>query len=528
MLTGVAVFGSACEATRDVGLTIGLPSAIRETTAWFEVGAFKNAKCSAVEPMLGNGIPEGAAARLAFQPKEGAPASFGDIPNASYAFAAVARSSDCSVLARGCVDAEVDDIDTVRIVLNPSDGESGKCPAGASCLAGRCAPANRNDDPSVGANCSLELVGSGPLTTPAGPGSVISAPAIAATPTGFFIAYREVSGNGANINILPIDFAGGAAPPLRPRLQNPCLTSDETDGVGLVFDGDDGMVALAKSPCGAAPELQLLNFTSKLTVGRLLVSAPTTGQRVTMGAAHPAAVRRGKSHVVVYSEQGTAKIAALDKDRGIVGPNGTFGGTQDVTDAWVATSASALALLAARSGTLALLVTDVNREITEFDAANGTPNAPFEFPGAWGSLAAVGGRVIVLSDGDGPGRSVSYRTFDLNRPEPGPVETNGFSIEGSGKVTAGDVALVGDRAYFAVLRRGAVALHVYDHATTKPQPLHSVSFAHEARISGVNTVQDGRVAVAANESRVAVVWTTNKVLQRNDTTGWYAVFACTE
>jgi hypothetical protein len=35
------------------------------------------------------------------------------------------------------------------------------------------------------------------------------------------------------------------------------------------------------------------------------------------------------------------------------------------------------------------------------------------------------------------------------------------------------------------------------------------------------------VAVAATASRIAVVWTTAKVLTNNDSTGGYAVFACT-
>lgn len=524
-LTTFVVIGSACSASRDVGLSLSVPAGVSETTAWFEVGAFKDARCSAIEPMLGNGLPEGAVARLAFQPKEGAPASFGEIPTASYAFAAVARAGDCGVLARGCVDADVDDIDTVSISLAPTEEPTGRCPPGASCLAGKCTSANRNDDPSVGANCSLELVGAGPLTTPAGVGEVLSAPAIAATPQGFFIAYREVHPiGGANVTILPVDFGGGAKAPLRPRLQNPCLDADETDGVGLVFDGDDGILALAKAPCGTPPELQLLNFDTDLSLGKLLVSPPATGKKVTLGASRSAVVRR-QGNVVVYTEEGQGKIANLDKGRGIVGPDGSFGGTTDVTDTWVAASDSVLALLAAKSGNLALLMVDGDTPITQFDAANGSPRPPVEFPGEWASIAAAGGRVIVLSDGDGPGRSVTYRTFDLGRDEPN--ETNGFSIEGQDKVTAGDVAIVGDRAYFAVLKPGAVALHVYDNVTTRPRPLNDVSFARESRISGVNTVKDGRVAVAATESRVAVVWTTARILSRNDTTGFYAVFACT-
>ena len=94
-------------------------------------------------------------------------------------------------------------------------------------------------------------------------------------------------------------------------------------------------------------------------------------------------------------------------------------------------------------------------------------------------------------------------------------------------MTAGDVAILGNRAYFAALKQGAIALHVYDNASTTLTPRSSVSFARESRISAINTVRDGRISVAATPSRVAVAWTTAKVLGGNDPAGGYAVFGCT-
>jgi hypothetical protein len=134
--------------------------------------------------------------------------------------------------------------------------------------------------------------------------------------------------------------------------------------------------------------------------------------------------------------------------------------------------------------------------------------------------------VIVVSDGGGPGRSVSYRAFDLDRTAPS--ETNGFSVEGAGTITTGDVTMLDNKAYFAVLKAGSVSLHVFANATTTPTPLREIIFGKEPRIPSVVTVRDnGRVAIAATSSRVAVAWTTAKVLTNNDSTGGYAVFACT-
>ena len=148
------------------------------------------------------------------------------------------------------------------------------------------------------------------------------------------------------------------------------------------------------------------------------------------------------------------------------------------------------------------------------------------FPGVWGAVAALGTRVIVMSDGGGPGRSVTYRAFDLDKTAP--AETNGFSIEGAGTPTTGDVTMLGDKVYFAALKPGSVSLHVYANASTTPTPLREVALREGAPHSHRSPpCATGRVAVAATASRVAVAWTTAKVLTNNDSTGGYAVFACT-
>jgi hypothetical protein len=558
----VLAMGAACKGNRDVGLAITVPRNIVSGTAWFEIGAFKDATCAAVVPMLPNGVPEGYTARVAFRRDAPSTPIFGQIPNGRYAFAAAARGEDCAVLAIGCRDEDVGSAETVSIAMAPVAEPLGACTKGASCQAARCVPANDNSDPSVGAGCSLELLGAGPLAQPiGGAGTIVSAPAIARATValedgfevdGFVIAYREVdpNGAGARITILPIDSSGGAQLPLRAGLPNACRSSDETDGVGLITDGGNAMMALAKAPCGGKAELQLLNFTTApvLENGKFLVAESPTDVRVSLGAARPVA-RRPKGSVVVFTEGGTARIANMHPEKGITGPNGTFGATTGITEAWVAASDKVLALLAAGSGegasqprdagadastpggspeepTLRLLVLPADTANDALDAAKNAPRPPVAFPGRWGSLAAIGGRVLVMSDGSGPGRSISYRAYDLGREEPS--DLGGFSVEGAEPVTAGDVTIVGNRAYFATLKQGSVALHVFANATTTLTPLNSALFTREPRISAINTVRDGRVAVAATDRRVAVVWTTSRVLRQNDTTGGYAVFACTE
>jgi hypothetical protein len=577
---GVIALGIACKG--QIGLDVTLPPGVGSKALWIEIGAFKDGHCDGLLPMLGNGIPDGATARLAFKKDDGSP-TFGSVPNGKYAVAAVARDKNCTVLAVGCDDSDLGSTGHVTIALEAVNGDAkGTCPSGTSCQAAKCIPANDNADPSVGAGCSLELIGAGPLAKPAGgEGTNVSAPAIAKTSFGFIIAYREVDpgGGGARITLLPIDTAGGAITPQRPPLPNPCSNDGQYDGVGLIVNGDDSaLMALGKPSCGAKPELQLLNFTAapdtsgNIAVGKFFVSTSPNGDSVTLGGARAAAQINGQN-LVVFASGGTARIDRMDPGRGIVaiaeGVSPTFGAATGVTDAWIAGSNNAVALLAETNGSTApaptddggppptsgdtqpttdtsgngnlnLLVLPSSTDLSQVSASANAPRAPISFAGNWGSLAVNQGRVIVMSDGTGPGRSVSYQAFDLNAPTDDPADTGGFSLStgiagdggpdapGNGAALAGDVVIVGDRAYFAAVQYQSVELHVFQNATTRLTPLRDVAFALESRISAINTVRDGQVSIAATSSRVAVVWTTGKKLQKNDATGGYAVFACTQ
>jgi hypothetical protein len=549
----VVILAPGCKGKPDVGLNITVPNAVVPNVVWFEIGAYRDASCAALAPMLADGVPEGAATRVAFRRDAPQSPRVGDLDTGNYAFAAVARGDDCSVLATGCLEAEMGKADTVSIDMNAVDMPTGACGLGASCQAARCVPANDNADPSVGAQCSLELLGAGPLANPVGGGgTLVSAPAIAATPSGFVIVYREIDPNGASarVTVLPIDPAGGALGATRPLLKGRCANSDETDGVGLVMNGSDGQIVLARSACGAKPGLELLSFASKpdVTIDPNFRSSDSpTATKLELSGGHVAASRPGAS-VVVFTEDGASRIATIVPGTGVASPSGSFGASAGVTGAWAAASDKVLAVLAAVPGggapadpdggaeaggggnagdgpSLALIMAPPTTAADAFSVVNDTPQSPIIFPGVWGAVAALGTRVIVMSDGGGPGRSVTYRAFDLGKTTP--AETNGFSIEGTGSPTTGDVTMLGNKVYFAALKPGSVSVHVYDNASTTPTLLRESLFVKEPRIPSVSTVRDGRVAVAATTSRVAVAWTTAKVLTNNDASGGYAVFACT-
>ncbi len=542
-----------CRGKPEIAFEISLPSDVVGNTVWFEIGAFQGSSCAAVTPMLLDGIPAGATTHVAFRRDSATTPRLGDLARASYAFAAVARGEDCGVLATGCTEANVDKTDSVKVSMTATQPTTGACGLGSSCEAARCVPANDNKDPSVGAACSLELLGAGPLANPVGgAGTQVSAPAIASTPSGFVIVYREIDPGGAaaRVTVLPIDPAGGALDPTRPLLKGRCANSDEFDGIGLVMNGTDGKIALARSACGAKPGLELLSFTTKpqVTIDPNFRSSDSpSAQKLALSGGHVAARGAGAS-VLVFTEDGANRIATIIPGQGVAAPSGTFGGAVNMTGAWVAESDKVLAVLSAgppqaapvgdggteagagggedTSPQLALIVVPASTPADQFSFSGGKPRPPITFPGRWGAVAALGARVIVVSDGGGPSRSVAYRAFDLDRPQS--AEANGFSVEGAGVVATGDVTMLDDKAYFAVLKPGSVSLHVYANATTTPRPLREVIFGKQPRIPSIVNVRDsGRVAVAATSTRVAVAWTTAKALNANDSTGGYAVFACT-
>lgn len=560
VLAALAVLVTAapgCKGKPEISFELALPGGVVGTTVWFEIGAFQGSSCAAIGPMLMDGVPAGATTRVAFRRDSAESPRIGDLDRGSYAFAAVARGEDCGVLATGCVEANVGKDDSVRVSMTTNETPTGACGIGSACQAARCVPANDNKDPSVGAQCSLELLGAGPLANPVGgAGTQVSAPAISATPSGFVIAYREIDPNGvaARITVLPIDPAGGALDPARPLLKGRCANSDEFDGIGLVMNGADGKIVLARSACGAKPGIELLSFTSKpeVTIDTNFRSSDSpASQKIVLSGAHVAA-RGSASSVVVFTEDGANRIATIQPGQGVAAPSGTFGGSANMTGAWVAASDKVLAVLSAgppqaapvgdggleggggggggggedRSPQLSLIMVPAGTPADQFSFVENKPRTPITFPGVWGAVAALGARVIVVSDGGGPSRSVSYRAFDLDRTQT--AESNGFSVEGAGTITTGDVTMLDDKAYFAVLKAGAISLHVFANATTTPRLLREVIFGKQPRIPSIANVRDsGRVAVAATSTRVAVAWTTAKALTANDSTGGYAVFACT-
>jgi hypothetical protein len=145
-------------------------------------------------------------------------------------------------------------------------------------------------------------------------------------------------------------------------------------------------------------------------------------------------------------------------------------------------------------------------------------------PGGWGALTAQAGRAFVLGGADDQSSSVTWAAVDLGTAAPAAADA--VALPGQGAALGGDIALRGDRLMLAVEQPGAIAVAVYDHASTTPTPLRYVLLSDDPRVPPQSTVRDGRLALAVSDSRVAVVWVTAANLGPNDAVGGYAVYAC--
>lgn len=494
-----------------------LPSAVADAAQWMELGVLPGA-CPAPAQLAAGIPPTGAVVRLAFQKGDASPPAIGDLKKASYAFAAAARGADCSVLATGCTVVDVTQARDVSITMTATATPTGACSASETCSSGRCAPSTNPDDPGIGAGCSMELVGAGPFGVPIDDsGDTASAPALAVTETGFLVAYREYSqGDGvARLTVGAIDEGGALTVPTPTMLPGQCPGQDESDAVGLAYLGGTGIVLSARPSCGqgASAGLDALQVDASGNVQK--TTFDPTADSLGLSDAHAVTLTGASSGWLAYLDNGASAVIALS---GLVTQGGPvpFGGGAPQTLAEVTATDQMTALLAGNGSTLDLEL--------EVGASAPDGGAPFSMTGTWGAVAAEGSRAYVVHDSGSSAQPLAFSAFDLGGSMAAASAT--FAPPGQGAVAGGDVAFHGDRVMFAAEQPGALSIVVYDHASTLPTFLTSVLLSSDARIPAQDSVRDGRLAIAASDSRVLVAWMTATSLGPDDPVGGYALYAC--
>src|ERR1700722_6712719 len=247
-----------CQTDASVTCEVNLPAALANTAQWMEVGVLPGA-CPPNSQLAG-GLPDtGLVTRVAFEKGNTNPPPIGTLKKGSYAFAAVARGADCSVLATGCSEVDVTDARDVSITLTATAKPAGACEAGSTCFDARCVPATGAQDAGTGGGCAMNLVAAGPLGDPLyvpnAISEVASAPAAAATETGFLVTYREYDPNAgtAGLTVVWVDPRGVLTVGAPTSLPTQCAGQDETDAVALGYSSGTGVIVSARPSCNSQP-----------------------------------------------------------------------------------------------------------------------------------------------------------------------------------------------------------------------------------------------------------------------------------
>ncbi|MFO0677595.1 MAG: hypothetical protein U0169_13750 [Polyangiaceae bacterium] len=527
----------------EVSLEVAVPSGVKDETAWIEVGVFENA-CPPIDQLAG-GIPEvGPVSRLAFRPDSPTKPPLGELDAKTYGFAAVARRADCGVVATGCVQVNVGSERRVGIQTGPTGTPSGMCGQASVCHFARCTPGVDNSSSAVGAACSMQLLGAGPLAAAfTDSGSVMSVPSITALTNGFAIAYREFAPvNGSSrLTLLPIDEGGGAMPAVQRILADRCSQSEEGDGAAVSFDANGGIVALARARCGSSKPggIDLFSFDDTPRVQSNSFNLAEDPSVVTLSGPHALVDPKALGpRLLAFVQSGRPRVTTLDKLALTAGFD--FGGGGTAVEAQVAATDKVVGLLArgaagsssADGGTTpgdpTTSANELRLQMTSAGSNLASLPAPYSFTGAWASMAAQSTRVFVVAPGAAT-RPLVYRAFDLQlsgaTPEPKIEES--FTPEVLGKVLYADVTVHNDRIFMAVEQAGSISVVVFDHASTTPTFVSETVLARDPRVpSYIGLARDGRLAIAASDTRVAVAWVSARVLKSSDVPGGYAIFAC--
>lgn len=520
----------SCSAS-DASVTVQIPAAVLGQAEWVEVG-FVPGGCPPTTTLV-EGLPAGATTgRVAFRKDDPKKPAIGLLPRGRYGAAATARDAQCAVLGAGCATIDLGSSRGVTIPLAPVTSPVGACSNGTVCSYGRCVPPTAPDDPGVGADCSLTLMGAGTLPSPFAPEEQVGSPAVVATTAGFLIAYREIEplGGTGRLALYPIDQGGAALPAHNATLMGRCPDTQETDSVGLAIAGDQGVAVLARPPCQGKSGYDLFSVTAGGDVSSSDVTNAANAPTLSLSPARSVAPLPSGGWLVGARVDGMARLQTTD-GKTTTQANDTIGMAGD-TGIWVATTGSLVAVLAAGPSKTPPADGGTTAQVLRLSVASAkTPlaalPAPIEIVGDWGSVAALGNRVVVVADGSPSGRPVSYAAFDLAGNVAQKTLEDGFSADTLlGKPNRADVALVRDVMLVAVEQAGAISLAAFDHATTVPVLRRTLSFGDDPRLPSVKNVRDGRIAVAASDTRVAVVWASGTTLAPNDPVGGYAVFAC--
>ncbi len=500
---------------------------------WAELAVF-DGQCP-TDADLQVGATNGASFRAVVSSEQGLPAP-GDLSKSAYGFAVLLRDDLCNVVAYGCTNANLDKVRSISIEVDPTQ-PAGACVAPSTCAGGSCSGAGggiHNDGGATG-SCSLALVKSGALPAPLEPGANESGPAVAATATGFVIAYHEQKADttAARVTTVTLTDDGQLGAPSYTTVGS-CAGVASDDGLGLVTRGTAGLMAAVQPNCGAAgggatfvtldasglPSAWSLVADPSLSISLAQAHALALAPSSVPGASSGDAGAGAAVYRFAYVAQGAANYFDIDEARAPL-PAGFFPIAPGVTSSW--------AQVASDRGVIATLIDapvdggiGAQLSVGPASAEAGAPKISTLAGGSFGAVTAWPTRAIAVVAGAGGTLAWSAQSAD------------GFSV-GSGSLTGGpftgaDVAVLGTHVVVAGARPHGMTLFRIDGANSAKLATAAVSVPVDLPAGSVSlgSYEGKKIAVAASRQRVAVTWVTRHVLGSTDPVGGYAIFQCAQ
>lgn len=525
-LCGV-IGGQAC-ATPSVQFEVDLPQAISADVKWVEVAAFAG-RCPTGEQLVG-GLPQiGASKRVAFAAGSPAP-SIGALGSGAYGFAAVARGADCGVLSAGCTVVDVTTARDVHVVTRAvATNPATACRSNEVCSGARCVPPVGVDDPSFGANCSMQLVGAGPFANAQEVEQLqVSMPTVIPAGDGFVIGYTEFSqlDGTMQLTLLPISQDGAVLPlPSPTAINGHCKGAFGDDATALA----PGLAVVSRPPCASKSGVELfpLSSTGAVTARNMVLAPQPPGPAMQLSTRSLASVN-ATLWVLALRVDGTS---VLELSNGAtVSASKSFGKPSD-TGVHVARS-SGVQIVSVDGAGVNLGDAGVpsgSQARVHLTASMGDPigltTPDDQLPANLSAVAALGTRAFVITDGGGKSTDLVMRAYDFGVKD-APLDIGFGLANGTGPVLSLDAIGGSDRLFVTAARARTIVIEVLDHATSStPAFLREVVLSDDLRIP--QAYVDGSVAIAVTKSRVAVAWSNRRaLLPFGEPAGSYAVFAC--
>lgn len=552
-----AVLPVACKGS-GVDVTLTDEAGLRKSAAFVELLVYPVA-CPSLE-VLSRGV-EGNPKVRRVAAASGDPPEIGDLPTGSYGVAAVLRDADCAIVASGCADADFGDVRKVTIPLGAVTPPQGACTGGATCVDARCtggsdagakdggvndagphdggtpdasahdaAAPDASADGGVGA-CKLSVLASAALPGLIdATGGTVTGPAVLATSSGFLVAYREASHDGAASTAALIALAddGKASLPSRQALPT-CAGPGATDGVALAEAADgSGLLVVSRPACAPGNAgVALLSFDPTHALGPAAASIDL-GASVSVPRAHGLVARKTGFDAALLVD-GTAVIAAIGA--GSIAKTSLFEGGATSTFVSLALAPKERVTLADRAsgGAVQTVLTMAPLDAQPVgDAGPPLPLVEVRPPAAWGSVVAWAGpsadRAAAISIE--PSGAVAWSAIEWG----GVARGAGSIAPGDGAAFAGgDVAVLDERVIAAIGESGAIRLQRLvgaqgDALAAEGAPIGLAG----AGLPPLDSFDGSRVAIAAARGRVLVAWVDKGTLGPGEPTGGWALLSCGE